>query len=67
MNEMIKICEDYAADHNLLLNGKKSKYLVFGNYEYSPTIMVNNEQVPKCDSAIHLGHTLNTMYTKMHS
>ena len=53
MNEMIKICKDYAADHNSLLNGKKSKYLVFENYEYSPTIMVNN-----------LGHTLNTKYAK---
>ena len=64
LNEMIKICEEYADDHNILFNGKKSKYLVFGNYEYSPTIKVNNEQVPKCDSAIHLGHMLNTKYTK---
>ena len=33
MNEMIKICEDHAADHNILFNGngKKSKYLVFEN------------------------------------
>ena len=64
MKEMIKICEDYAEEHKILFNGKKSKYLVFGSYEYNPTIMVNNEPVPRCDSAIHLGHTLNTKKTK---
>jgi len=27
---MIKICEDYACEHDILFNGKKSKYLIFG-------------------------------------
>ena len=64
MNEMIKLCEEYAEDHKIIFNGKKSKYLVFGNYEYRPTIKVNNEIVPRCDSAIHLGHVLDTKNTK---
>ena len=64
MNEMIKICENYANEHNILFNGKKSKYLIFGNYKYNPTIRVNNEPVPRCDNAIHLGHLLDTKNTK---
>ena len=64
MNEMISICEKYAEEHKILFNGKKSKYLVFGNYEFNPTITVNNEPVPRCDSAIHLGHILDTKNSK---
>ena len=61
---MIEICEEYAKDHNILFNGKKSKYLVFGDYKYNPTIKVNNEAVPRCESALHLGHLLNTRNTR---
>ena len=64
MKEMIGICEGYAKDHNILFNGKKSKYLIFGEYKYNPIITVNNEIVPRCDSAIHLGHLLNTKNTR---
>ena len=35
---MIKICEDYACEHDILFNGKKSKYLIFGKdgkYNYN--------------------------------
>ena len=63
---MIKICEDYANEHSILFNGKKSKYLVFGKngkYKYNPTIKVNNEIVVKCESADHLGHPLHTEKT----
>ena len=63
MKEMIEICEDYAKDHNILFNGKKSKYLIFGDYKYSPIITVNNEIVPRCESAMHLGHQLHTKNT----
>ena len=64
--KMIKICENYANDHDILFNGKKSKYLVFGKdgkYKYNPTIKVNNEIVVKCESADHLGHPLHTENT----
>merc|ERR1712240_384036 len=63
MNEMIKICEEYAHIHSILFNGKKSKYLIFGNFRYDVTIKVNNETVPRCESAIHLGHLLHTIDT----
>ena len=66
LRKMIKICEEYANEHSILFNGKKSKYLVFGingKYKYNPTIKVNNEIVVKCDSADHLGHPLHTERT----
>ena len=63
LKKMIKICEDYANENDILFNGAKSKYLVFGKYEYNPTIKVNNENVPRCKDAIYLGHKLCTKNT----
>ena len=42
MREMLKICEEYAATHSILFNGKKSKYFVFGNYSCNVSLTVNN-------------------------
>ena len=63
LRKMIKICEDYAKEHSILFNGNKSKYLIFGEYKYNPVLKVNNKIVPRCDSAIHLGHLLHTENT----
>ena len=63
LNKMINICEEYADKHDILFNGKKSKYLIFGTYKYNSTVRVNNEIVEKCDSAMHLGHKLHTCNT----
>ena len=63
LREMIKICEDYANIHSILFNGKKSKYLIFGNCRYNVRITVNQELVPRCESAVHLGHLLHTKDT----
>ena len=63
MREMVKICEDYAAIHNILFNGKKSVYLIFGNYKYNVSLTVKNENVPRSDSALHLGNFLHTKNT----
>ena len=30
LNEMLKICEDYASDYNIIFNAKKSKLMQFG-------------------------------------
>ena len=61
---MIIICENYAKEHSILFNGSKSKYLIFGKYltryNFNPIIKVNNEIVPRCDRAVHLGHLLDT-------
>ena len=63
MREMKKICEEYAATHSILSNWKKNIYLVFGNYKYNVSLTVNNESVPRSESAIHLGHLLHTKDT----
>ena len=63
MHDMLKTCEEYAKDHQILFNGKKSKYLIFGKYEYNAKLLLNNEIVPRCDSAVHLGHFLHTQDT----
>ena len=60
LNKMIKICEEYANEHDILFNGKKSKYLIFGPYNYNSIVRVNNEIVVRCDKAVHLGHVLHT-------
>ena len=64
VKKMIKICEDYAKEHDILFNGNKSKYLIFGDYKYKPTLLINNEIVSRCESALHLGHLLHTKNTK---
>ena len=61
---MIKICEEYANEHSIMFNGSKSKYLVFGNYKYNPTIHVNNENVSCCTSAMHFRNMLHTEKTE---
>ena len=63
MQDMLRICEDYADEHSILFNGKKSKYLIFGKYEYDARLTLNNEVVPRCESAEHLGHFLHTKDT----
>ena len=39
---------------------EKSKYLIFGPYNYNSIVRVNNEIVVRCDKAVHLGHVLHT-------
>ena len=66
LKNMIKICKEYAAEHDILFNGKKSKYLIFGKdgkYKFNHTVHVNNEIVERCIEADHLGHPLHTEKT----
>ena len=57
LRELIKICEKYAMDHDILFNGNKSKLLVFGSItNIQPCIYVNGVQVPVCGNAMHLGN-----------
>ena len=46
MHDMIKTCEEYAKDHQILFNGKKGKYLIFGKYEYNAKLLLDDEVVP---------------------
>lgn len=58
LRNMIRICEEYAAEHDLLFNGSKSKLLVFGN-DNLPKFYVNEIEVPVCKAALHLGNLIS--------
>ena len=60
---MIDVCEQYAAEFDILFNGSKRKLLFFkGRYAGAITsgIMVNGEIVHISDNAVHLGHNIST-------
>ena len=61
--DMMRMCEEYATSHSILFNGKKSKYLVFGNYKHCVSLIINNEEVPRSESALNFGHLLHTKDT----
>ena len=64
IRKMLKICESYAAEHDLNFNGAKSKLLIFNpqkTYESDPMLELNGEHIPNVKSAVHLGNTLHVI------
>ena len=60
LRKMIRICETYAAEHDFLFNGNKSKLLVCGTVtECLPKLYVNEIEVPVCNTALHLGNLVS--------
>ena len=60
LRNMIRICENYASEHDLIFNGTKSKLLIYGNDTNSmPKLYVNQKEVPVCNTAIHLGNLIS--------
>ena len=60
---MIRICEQFAAEYNLIFNGTKSKLLIFSKSNANipdPCVKLNGDLIPKVDSATHLGNILHT-------
>ena len=61
LKKMIKICENYALEHDILFNGKKSQLLIFGEMQTQHVdIRVNGELVPLSENALHLGNYIST-------
>ena len=63
LSMMFDVCEQYAAEFNILFNGSKSKLLFFkGRYASTITsgIMLNGEIVHISDNAVLLGHKNST-------
>ena len=60
---IIDVCEQYAAEFDILFNGSKSKLLFF-KCRYASTItsgiMVNGEIVYISDNAVYIGHNIST-------
>ena len=62
IRKMLKICESYAAEHDLIFNGAKSKLLIFHPkklFECDPKLELNGELIPNVISAVHLGNILH--------
>ena len=58
MKEMLKICEDYASDPNIIFNAKKSKLMHFGRNKMNikNTIsMANGCTIDYVEQCVHLG------------
>ena len=64
MRRMIKTCEDYAKEYNIMFNGKKSQLLMFKGRNCKSMfcdIYVNGAIVKYIEKAVHLGHTISTI------
>ena len=62
LRKVIRICEEYAADHNILFNGTKSKLIVFtpnGQNAENVNVFVNGDRVQQVDAAVYLGNLLS--------
>jgi hypothetical protein len=60
LNEMIKICELYAAEYCMKFNGSKSKLIVFDKCpgRFRPDVYLNNEKLDVVDELKYLGHMI---------
>ena len=56
---LIRVCENYVAEYDIMLNGDKSKLLFFkgrSSVMMPSEIMVNGQIVGVSEKAVHLGH-----------
>ena len=71
LQEMVKICEQYGAEHNLVFSTdpcpakSKTKCIYFcgrmNNVQYPAPVRLDGKDLPWVQSAEHLGHTLHQM------
>ena len=60
---LISVCEDYAAEFDIIVNGSKSKLLYFKGRSSTMVpsgVLVNGEIVAIFDKTVHFGHTMCT-------
>jgi len=58
MQQMLGVCEHFAAEYDVLFNGSKSVSLVINSRlgENAPSLTLNGQPIPRLDNAVHLGH-----------
>ena len=67
LKEMLKICEDYASDYNIIFNAKKSKLMPFGRNKMNTktTIsMANGCTIDYVEQCVHLGTIIHSDITR---
>ena len=60
---LIGVCENYAAEYDIMFNGDKSRLLFFkcrSSVMIPSEIMINDQLVGLSGKAVHLGHTVST-------
>ena len=60
LSVLISVCEDYAAEYDIIFNGSKSKLLYFKGRSSAivpSVVLVNGEIVAISDKTVHLRHT----------
>ena len=70
LKEMLKICEDFADDHDIIFNASKSQLLQFSscsnNINMKPVLqMRNGQKIPYVESCKHLGNEISTVNKKL--
>ena len=61
---LVKVCEKYAAEYDIIFNSKKSQLLHFRGRHgctINKGIEVNGQHVNSSSSAVHLGHTISSV------
>ena len=59
---LISVCENYAAEYDIMFNGDKSKLLFFKGRSFvmmRSENMVNGQIVGVSEKGVHLGHTVS--------
>ena len=68
IKEMLRTCETYAEEHNILLNAKKNQLLHFTKSSKSkdPQLFMNDGSISPCvDTCNHLGNTMSIKSDKI--
>ncbi len=68
LNQLIYICEQYAAEFDIKFNGAKSKHMVYKGRNcvvHHKDVFVNGEKVEYVVTVDHLGHRLSTVDKSM--
>ena len=60
LRKMIEVCEKYAKLQDVLLNGSKSKLIVYNKKDADPHFEINGTDVSTCEQTLHLGNVLST-------
>ena len=63
LQKLLAICEDYASDHDIVYNVKKSVCMYFKSKNVkcvnNPKFYLNNAQIQYVNSYVYLGHMVN--------
>lgn len=60
LENMLKICTEFAETNHLLFNPSKSVFMIFGREIYSETVLFNSVRLTSVQSSKHLGHIIET-------